>query len=106
MRKILAAVVLLTLMGAPVVAQNCCADKQQAQAQTQTAETKQCCKDKAAKGESAKKECCADKAKQAKAQKDNCCEKEAAKACQGCDKSADTWMTAPAECKKECKATS
>jgi hypothetical protein len=97
MKKFFAAIICITLLGMPALGQDCCAEKQQAQKQTQKCESsKQCSKDK-----TAQKSCCDSKKMSEQSDK-----KESAKACTGCTKSTETWLTAPAPCKKDCKTAS
>ncbi len=95
MKKFFAAIICITLLGMPALGQDCCAEKQQAQKQTQKCDSsKQCSKDK-----TAQKSCCDSKMSKEKSDK-----KETA--CTGCTKSTETWMTEPAPCKKDCKTAS
>ena len=98
MKKILAALFLVTLLGMPVVGQSCCAEKQQAQKQEQPKES--CCADKQVKQQAEKESCCAKKS----VSKETVVKQTAAKDCTGCNQ--QTWMTPPAECKKGCKTAS
>jgi hypothetical protein len=96
MKKILAALFCVTLMGVPVLSQSCCAEKQQAQKQEQPKES--CCAKQSAEKKVSQKESC-----------DTKCAKQTAKAskdCTGCTQSAETWMTPPAKCKKGCTTAS
>jgi hypothetical protein len=94
MKKIIAAMFCITLMGMPVLSQSCCPDKQKTQAQTQQ---KQCSKQKSSqckKGATAQKDSC-------KGKDQSKCSEQARKECL---KNANTWMTSPAKCKKkECQ---
>lgn len=106
MKRILAALFCVSLLGVPMLAQggdaakapaaSCCAEKQVA------AKEKDCCKDKAA---AEKGDCCKDKAAKQTAQKADCCasEKVSMKDCKGCEDSAQTWMSAPAKCGAGCE---
>ena len=99
MKKIFAAMICLTLLGMPVLGQSCCAEKQQAQKQTQKCDSaKQCSKD-----QNAQKSCC-DSEKMSGEQTVKA--ETTAKACTGCTKTTEPWMTAPAPCKKDCKTAS
>ena len=94
MKRILAALFCVSLLGMPTLshdgdaakapAKACCAEKQVA------AKEKDCCKEETDKQTAQKADCCASG-------------KVSMKDCKGCEDSAQTWMSAPAKCGAGCE---